>query len=239
MNNNYIDYTTQTNINYDIVKSNNEYVINELRHFYKNEQSITIIGKGETATYIPNALGVNQAIIFTNCRFLFLNDFESIFGVEHLLSKVEYIFCPDYPHCNQHASLNNTFLKIFKYTQQYGFNGKMFIYKIATSKSNALQQYELQTSTTTHIIIDFFNRFLNIRHFIFYGISMGTSYHNDIINLNFSLSRQHPLFHHYYESIKSHDKIKLLKSKDGSHNLFRSSMDKKINIGLITTIIYN
>lgn len=238
MNNEYFDYVTQNEkfINYNIIRRNNEIIISELKKQYNDIDDITIIGKGVTATYIPDAIGVNQAMLFTNKKFLFFNDFESMFGIEHLLQYVEYIFCPDYPHCNQ--IVKDNYYKSLNYAKQFGFNGKVFIYRIASSKSNELLKYTMTTSTTTHIIIDFFNKFLGIKNFKFYGVAISTSYHNDILNLNFNLSRHHDSFQTYYNSINTKDKIEKLKKNDISHNAFRNSMNKKIVLQEIDSVTF-
>lgn len=67
------------------IELNNKIIINELTDFYKNRELITIVGKGESAKYISYGIAINQSLVFTNKKIVFMNDFESCFGIEQYL----------------------------------------------------------------------------------------------------------------------------------------------------------
>ena len=156
----------------------NEVVINEIKNNY-NIDEINIICKGPTAKYIEKSIGINQAIIFTDCDFLFLNDFESLFGIEHLLYKVKYVFCPDFPHVKCHPDINFSYLNLIDYLNNFNFNGKIFIYQIQkTLSKNINTKYKFESHTTTDIPIQFFKRFFYTNKFNLYGFKNGSGYHD-------------------------------------------------------------
>ena len=62
----YINYDDVINKDDDyinsIIKHNNNIIINEMKENFKDYEKITIIGKGETAKYIEDSIGINQSI---------------------------------------------------------------------------------------------------------------------------------------------------------------------------------
>ena len=46
-----------------IICENNNFIIKELSKYFEGKKEITIIGKGETAQYIDDAIGIKQGII--------------------------------------------------------------------------------------------------------------------------------------------------------------------------------
>jgi len=123
-------------IRYENIIKNNYQIIGELKEYFKDINTITINGKGETAKYDSNALGINQAIIFSNKNFMFINDFISMFGIEEYIKNIKYVFCPDYPHTGHNSEENMTYNNVLSYLTKYGFTGKVFIYQLYTSFSS-------------------------------------------------------------------------------------------------------
>ena len=115
------------------IELNNKIIINELTDFYKNRELITIVGKGESAKYISYGIAINQSLVFTNKKIVFMNDFESCFGIEQYLKDIQYLFIPYYPHIKCKAHNDFTYVLIQKYANQYGFKGKIFVYQLHTT----------------------------------------------------------------------------------------------------------
>ena len=90
----------------DTIIYNNENIIKKIKQEY-DLNNISIVAKGPTAKFIESkklengkntvSIGINQGILLTSYDFLFIIDFVNLFGCEHILYKVKYIFCPDYP----------------------------------------------------------------------------------------------------------------------------------------------
>lgn len=57
----------------EIIEINNKIIIDELNDFYKNRELITIVGKGESAKYISYGIAINQSLLFTNKKIVFMN----------------------------------------------------------------------------------------------------------------------------------------------------------------------
>jgi hypothetical protein len=186
----YVDYIdiSPSMITCDLIKQNNKIVISELQEIFKNIDAITIVGKGETAQYLDDmhAIGINHALIFTKHKYLFANDFESFFGIEHLFKHIEYIFFPIQMHIRLGTGTvdHNT---IIKYLTKYKFNGKMLIYKLRSSRDlGQLAEYNFHQPDTTLTCVYFFNTFLNKKNFIFYGCYLSDNNHNDYLKLDYS-----------------------------------------------------
>ena len=187
----YINYDDVINKDDDyinsIIKHNNNIIINEMKENFKDYEKITIIGKGETAKYIEDSIGINQSIIFTNKKYLFMNDFESLFGIEEYIKDIKYIFFPDFLHINTEPSKDFNFKNVILYLNQYNFKGKIFIYQIQTTLSEKkLDEYNFDSRTSTDIPIFIFTKFINIKKYELYGCGKSVLYHKDLLNLNFS-----------------------------------------------------
>lgn len=192
LNNKYINYLTLKNYNndillYNIFKKNNNFIINELKKKFISTKEMNIIGKGISAKYISNGIGVNQSIIFTNKEFLFLNDYVSFFGIEEYIKEIKYLFIPDYPHDGSKPQNDFNYINIFKYLKTYNFSGKIFIYQIETTLSNkTLDEFKFNSCCSIDIPIYFFNKFINIKKFNLYGIGTSNLYHKDLLNIDFT-----------------------------------------------------
>ena len=94
-----------------------EKIQEEVKEKLKDYDTIYIIGKGDTATYLneENTVGINPAIIFTNFNFLFLNDFPSFNGLDEYIKKIKYIFIPDYPHNGRKSIDSLNYKNVIKY----------------------------------------------------------------------------------------------------------------------------
>jgi 3,5-epimerase/4-reductase len=184
---NYLDLEEDV-ITYELIDNNNYMIIQEIKKNFININTITIIAKGESAKYIDDAIGINQGIIFTNKKYLFMNDFVSFFGIEEYIQDIKYIFIPDYPHNGEDAYSNLTYKNVIRYLKKYNFQGKLFIYQIQTSLSELkFNNYTFNSCSSTDISIKFFNKFIQINNFKLYGVGKGSLYHKDLLNLNFSL----------------------------------------------------
>lgn len=173
-------------ITYQLIEKNNNIIIEEIKEEFKNIDSINIIGKGESARYINNAIGINQGIIFTNKKYLFMNDFVSFFGIEEFIKDIKYIFVPDYPHDGGGVDINLTYKNVVRYLKKYDFNGKLFIYQIQTTLSDfKFKDFLFESKSSTDIPITLFNKFIGINNFELYGVCKGPLYHKDLLNLNF------------------------------------------------------
>lgn len=167
---------------YELIKKNNAHVIQLLKDELKDETIINIVAKGPTATYIDNAHAINQGAIFTNKKYVYLNDIHSLFGIEQYIKDMKYVFFPDYPHFNCRSHPNVTYIHVLKYLKKYNFTGYVFIYRLHTSKSNLLNFYatgKIGTSTVLPIII--IRKFCKINIPIHtYGFKNGVGYHKDL-----------------------------------------------------------
>lgn len=192
LNNQYVDYLMlkdykNEKVLYDLFQKNNYYIINEIKKKYINTKEIDIIGKGTSAKYKTNGIGVNQSIIFTNKEFLFLNDFVSFFGIEEFIKDIKYIFIPDYPHNGSQAIKDLNYIHVFEYLTKYHFKGKIFIYQIQSTLSDyILDEFKFHSFSSIDIPIYFFNKFMNINVFNLYGIGTSHLYHKDLLNINFT-----------------------------------------------------
>lgn len=180
----------KNNEEYEITKTNYE-IISKLQPLIF-EKKINIIGKGYTAQHIKNnaktySIGINQGIIFTETKdILFLNDFETVFGLEKYFENIKYIFCPYYPHYNCWVYDNITYKNILNYAKLYKFKGQMFVYQIQTSlNKNILQNFFLESKTTSDIPLQILLKYFKIKNLNFYGVCISDvlNYHPDITNL--------------------------------------------------------
>lgn len=183
---NYLDIPLD-NITYKLIEENNNSIIGELKEKLKDYDTIHIIGKGDTATYIEkeNTVGINQAIIFTKFNFLFLNDFVSFNGLDEYIKKIKYIFIPDYPHNGSRVSFDLNYKTVITYLKENYFQGKVFFYQIQTTKSSEMIEHKFDSVTSSDIPIQFFSKFLQKKKFICYGIGVNNEYHPDLKKLNF------------------------------------------------------
>ena len=149
-----------------LIIKNNEIMVEEIKKDYKSCDSIDIIGKGETARYISSGIGVKHAVLFTDKKFLFMNDFWGVYGLEKILKDVKYLFVPDHPHDGHSSNSKITYKDVLNYIKEFDFEGKIFIYKLQTSKSKlSLGPYKFHSRQTTDIPIQFFNKFIGIKTF--------------------------------------------------------------------------
>lgn len=183
---NYIDLPVD-NITYKLIRENNNSIIEELKEKLKDFDTVHIIGKGDTATYIDKEItvGINQAIIFTKFNFLFLNDFPSFDGLGEYIKKIKYIFIPDYPHNGKRARLNLNYETVIAYLKENEFQGKVFFYQIQTTKSSEILEHKFHTKTSSDIPVQFFSKFLQKKKFICYGIGVSKEFHPDLKTLKF------------------------------------------------------
>ena len=187
----YRDYLKmeKEQITNNIICENNNFIINELSKYFQEKKEITIIGKGETAQYIDDAIGIKQGIIFTNKKFFFCNDFWGLFGVEKYIKDIEYIFLPDYPHINSKTIKEKDFYFTLEYLKDNNFNGKVFIYQIQTTLSEEIdKKFTIISRQTTDVPISLFNKFFKITNFNLYGVGKGGLYHEDLKKLDYSIS---------------------------------------------------
>lgn len=161
-------------------------IIDELQKNLENEDRIHVVGKGDTAMYLDheNAVGINQGIIFTNFKFLFLNDFPSFDGLSPFMEKIEYIFIPDYPHDGRRVS-NLNYKDVITYLKETNFEGKVFFYQIQTTKSKRHLKHKFHSKTTSDIPLQFFSKFVGIKKYTCYGIGVSKLYHPDLQKLKF------------------------------------------------------
>lgn len=183
---------------YEIVKYNNLKVLYLLNNIFSKNEYIKIIAKGPTAITLKNEniMAINQGIIFTNNKFLFLNDFPALFGIEDRIKNIKFIFFPDYPHFGYHTEngeskcafpINKLNFKIvIDYLKKFNFNGEIFIYKIHSSLNKKyLNEFNFYSRTTTDIPIQLFSKYLLKNKFKTYGYDIGNGYHSELKNLNF------------------------------------------------------
>lgn len=181
-----IDNNTLYNEQYDIINKNNIKILEEMKNFIIKDENINIVAKGPSSKYIENGHAINQACIFTNKKFVYMNDFHSIFGIEKYIKDIKYIFIPDTPHVYGHPYKEITYIDFLNYLKLYNFNGNVFIYKIQTSKLPLFpyfKKYLFNSISTTDIPIQIINRFFNINKFITHGYKMSDSslYHKDFL----------------------------------------------------------
>ena len=197
---------TISNQDYKDIDSNNKLILEELREYFKKHDTITIIGKGDTAQYKTDidAIGINQALIFTNCKFLFINDFESLFGIENLIKKIKYLFLPDFPHCKMTPLNNFTYKDVYAYINKYEFTGKFFVYQLHTTLNRQTQFKNIPfipSAATTHTATEFFSKLLNKKKFTFYGINKTKLYHPDLKNLDFSHIKNNKEYRYLFDAV--------------------------------------
>ena len=178
-------------INNEVIDKNNKAILNELRPLFNKFDNINIIGKGDTAKFIKdeNTIGINQSIMFTNYKYLFMNDFESLFGIEDLICRIEYLFFPSYPHVNCGLKVIK-FIEFLDFLKIYKFKGKIFIYELDTSiEKGSLKEYNIHELDTSLTCILFFKKFFKcIKKFNLYGVYTSSHYHNEVLALDYRLN---------------------------------------------------
>lgn len=191
-NNVYVDYLSLDNIVldvnfYNMIDKNNFVIINEIKKH--NLTDINIVAKGPTAKYIKNGIGINQAIILTDYKYLFINDLSSFFGIEDKIKNIKYIFLPDYIHIFERPHKDYKLDTIIKFLKYYNFSGKLFIYQIQTTLSNYKlnNRFIMNSKTTTDIPVQLFTKFFKIEKINVYGYKMGhgfTKHLKTLLNFN-------------------------------------------------------
>lgn len=168
------------------IRQNNEAILAEVAPYFQ-DKDLTIVAKGPSCTFQENGVGINQAVAFTNLTFLFMNDFFSLFGIEHLLPKIKYVFMPDYPHSHNVEHLEKsdkdfTYKDALRYMEYFNFTGKTFVYQIQSTFSKH-KLYRFDSDTTTDIPVSLLTRHFRMKAIHTYGYGMGTGYHPSIISL--------------------------------------------------------
>lgn len=193
VNNDYLNISSELELELELeqIYIQNDKIIREIQNNY-NTSEINIIGKGPSATYIVNkfAIGINQGLIFTNGEILCMNDFQSLFGIEHLIPKIKYIFMPYHIHVYANSSHDFTYKNVLEYLYNYKFTGKftgkVFVYFIQTTliDRNILNpKYYMEVVCSTHSAINICHKFLNPTVLNTYGYKNGPGYHPDICTL--------------------------------------------------------
>ena len=176
---------SQQQLEFDQIFIENEKIISEIRDNY-DISSIHIIGKGPSAKYIKDkfAIGINEALIFTNYEFVLMNDLQSFFGIEHLISNIKYIFVPYYIHVYHRPDENFTYKDTLKYLDKHNFKGKVFVYFMTSSipflkKKNIINynRYFFIDEYSAGTAVKIFNRFFNKAVIHIYGVNNGSGYH--------------------------------------------------------------
>lgn len=158
---------------YKLILESNYYVINKLKEELKNIKRVNIVGKGQSAKFCEEGHASNQAIIFTNRRFLYLTDITGIFGIEHLLKDVEYIFFPDHPHVPPGTAYANvTFMDMLYLLKIFNFKGNIFIFQIrgSTKSPNYLNEFKFTVTSSGELPIHILQKFVDINEFNMYGV---------------------------------------------------------------------
>lgn len=176
--------------NFEFIYKNNYEIIEELKQIFKGKESVNVCAKGPTARHILNdeCIGINQGLIFTNKRFLIINDLQSIFGIEHMLKDVEYLFIPDYPHIMGACLPEKDFRWAIRVLMNFNIKCKIFIYHIQTTRTKKRDNnFFFHTNSTTEMSFQIFKRFLNINDFETYGYKMGNKnmYHSEFEKLDY------------------------------------------------------
>ncbi len=153
----------------------------------KNTHELTIVGKGPTAKYIENGIGINQAMIFTGKNMMFFTDFQSLFGIEKHFKDVKYIFFPDYPQAVCCMDKNINYITVIRYLKKNGFKGKIFIFQTHTTLANdneIIRAFRFNYNNTVIIPLKLFSIFFGIKKYNFYGIGKGEGYNPSLLNLD-------------------------------------------------------
>ena len=160
----------------------NARIMDEIRPFLQ-DKDLRIVAKGPSAKYVRGALGVNQAVWFTDRTFLFMNDFVGFFGIESIIPEIRYIFMPDFPHSTDlksyyaaTANPNKDYRFVARHILRLGFTGKFYIYQIQTSYNMHNQRVFLSESSTDIPIALLSERF-NFTCVHTYGYRRGDGYH--------------------------------------------------------------
>ena len=171
---------------YEIIVKNNEHVLNLLNNELRDQDEINIIAKGPSATYMIDAHTINQSLIFSNKKFVYMNDFESLLGVEDFIKDIKFIFFPEYPHLGTLANPKANFIDFIDYLKLFNFTGNIFIYKheLRTLKPELsyLDKYEFNSMTSTDLPVFILSKFFDKKKFNTYGFKKGpdNAYHTDL-----------------------------------------------------------
>ena len=129
------------------------------------------------------ALGVNQAVWFTDRTFLFMNDFIGFFGIESIIPEIRYIFMPDFPHSTDvksynasTANPNKDYRFVARHITKLGFSGRFYIYQLQTTY-NAHGQRVFLSESSTDIPIALLSERFNFTSIHTYGYRRGEGYH--------------------------------------------------------------
>lgn len=182
MSTNYDDYL---NGDEAFLDANNQTIISEIKEIFKGKDSVTICAKGPSVQYSddPNAVGINQGIIFTKRRFMVCNDFEAFFGIEDLLKEVDYIFMPADIHMRVKPNPNFTYKQTIEYLRQFNIKCKFFIYRLHSVR----HKYFFPSCSSTDIAWTFFKKFIGIANHktMGHGDEPKNAYHKDLQHLDF------------------------------------------------------
>ena len=209
MSNRYLlkdQHSNDKNAEYNEIISTNDMIIKELKNMYKQIATITIVAKGKTAIYTKDdkAIAINQGLIFTPGKLLFINDFLSLFGIESIIHKIDYIFFPDYLHDGDGVNPNITYRTVIDYLNRHNFHGKYFIYQIQTTLSQYnMKKYRFFSMSTTDIPFQLFSIFLNKKTFNLYGVNIGNGYHDDIKKLDYSITESYKEYSDLFNKYKN------------------------------------
>lgn len=183
MSTNYDDYL---NGDETFLDHNNQAIISEIKEIFKDKAEVTICAKGPSVRHSndPNAVGINQGIIFTNKRFMVCNDFEAFFGVEDLLKNIEYIFMPADIHMRVKPNPHFTYKQTIEYLRQFNIKCKFFIYRL----HNVGHKYFFPSCSSTDIAWTFFRKFIGIskHNTLGHGDKPTHAYHTDLQYLDFN-----------------------------------------------------
>ena len=190
--NKYVDYLSLDNIFldkkfYNMINKNNFVIIEEIKKH--NLKNMNIVAKGPTAKYVKNGIGINQAIILTDYKYIFVNDLSSFFGIEDKIKNIKYIFLPDYIHIFETPNKDYKLDTIIKFLKYYNFSGKLFIYQIQTTLSDYKlnNKFIMNSKTTSDIPVQLLSQFIKFKTIHTYGYKMGhgfTKHLKTILNFN-------------------------------------------------------
>ena len=197
-----IEITYKSNHNKSII---NYKSINYLKNIVDKSEKIIILSKGNNYDFSQDEpedthlyVGIKQSIMnLPRKDILIMNDFNSIFGIENVISEIKIILCPDLIHLYEKPNKEaNHFLE--DYLKLHNFNGVIINYQIPSNNNinNELFRYSKPIFDTGEIIFAILehigteNKFINI-----YGLyesfndnfKITTSIKNAIVPLNYKI----------------------------------------------------
>jgi hypothetical protein len=155
--------TDNINLQCNVIIENNENVIKKLKDELKNEKEINIIAKGPSTIYCENGHAINQALILTNKKYVYMNDFNSVLGIEEYIKDIKYFFMPFYPHLFGYVVNDFTYIDFIEYLRKHNFNGNVFIHQINNELNiKKLNKYRIKTATSTDLPSYIISNFLKL-----------------------------------------------------------------------------